>query len=380
MLLKEHLNGHLEGGLNKQSLTKLRRAKMKKMVNKEAMELGTQGFTAQNTKLFTYTGSKFRFKKKFDELHTTLGEKIKVKTYIEGFAGTLASLFHNLTHVEAQKYVINDFNKRIINLYKHIKASPDQLFRKLEALENEFQRIIPEEVRINRYASTEAKKGSFKNNHAFYQEAVTLLNTIPLDINHAALMLFVMQHNYRGLYQENSKGEYNSHFNWETKRTNTNKIKESLFNLHHFFNTHEVVFESMDVFELVQKYDERDTFIYLDPPYAKSKIQYHKGIRSFIYTDTHEELIEICNKQYNYVMYSNNFDETLCHHFEAHTSFERGKINGQSKLPTKEILGIKCNLGVYTPIVEILEIDTTSYAPINNTIDKSSLATQSHVA
>ena len=76
-------------------------------------------------------------------------------------------------------------------------------------------------------------------------------------------------------------------------------------------------------------------------------------------------------------MYSNNFDESLCQHFEAHTTYERGKVNGKSKLPTKEILGIKCNLGAYTPIVEI---DTTSYAPINNTIDKSSLATQSHVA
>ena len=35
---------------------------MKKMVNKETMELGTQEFTAQNTKFFTYSGSKFRFK------------------------------------------------------------------------------------------------------------------------------------------------------------------------------------------------------------------------------------------------------------------------------------------------------------------------------
>lgn len=344
----------------------------------KTMELETQEFTAQNTKLFIYTGSKFKFKKHFDELHATLGEKIKVKTYIEAFAGTLASLFHNLTHVEAQRYVINDFNKRIINIYKHVKESPDQLFGKLEALENEFQRIIPEQVRLNRYASAEVKKGSFKNNHEFYQEAVTLLNTIPLDINHATLMLFVMQHNYRGLYQENKKGEFSTHFNWETKRINLKQIKDNLYNLHRFFNTHEVIFESLDVFGLVETYNERDTFIYLDPPYSNSTIQYKKVERSFNALDTHKELIELCNQQFDYVMYSNNYNETLCQHFEAHTSFERGKIKADSKLLTKEILGIKYKLRAYTPIVELLEINT-SYMPVNN-IDKSSHTTDLLVA
>lgn len=347
-------------------------------MNQGTMELSTQEFTALNTKLFSYTGAKFKFKKHFDELHTSFGKKIKVKTYIEGFAGTLASLFHNLMHVEAQRYVINDFNKRIINIYKHVKESPDQLFKKLEALENEFQRIIPEEMRANRYASEEEKKGSFKHNQEFYQEAVNLMNTIPLDINHAALMLFVMQHNYRGLYQENKQGEFNTHFNWETKRINLKQIKDNLYNLHRFFNTHDVVFESLDVFRLVEKYDEQDTFIYLDPPYSNSVIQYKKVARSFNALDTHKELIQIC-KQFDYVMYSNNFDETLCQYFEAHTIFQRGTIKENSKLSTKEILGIKCNLRAYTPIVELLGIEAISHAPINNSIDKS-FATDIRVA
>ena len=353
---------------------------MEKMNRETTTGMDTQGFNAQNTKLFTYAGSKLRFKNHFDALHATLGQKIKVKTYIEGFAGTLASLFHNLTHVEAQKYVINDFNKRVINLYKQIKESPELLFTKFEALENEFQRIIPEHLRHTRYAPKEVRQTLFKSNHEFYLEAKSLFNIIALDINHAALMLFLMQHNFQGLYQENSKGEFNTHFNWETKRINTNKIKESLFNLHHFFNTNEVIFENLDVFELVAKYDERDTFVYVDPPYSNSVIQYKKmATGSFNDLSTHHNLIETCNKRFNYVMYSNNFDETLCHHFQTHTSFERGKIKADSKLPTKEILGIKCNLRAYTPIVELLEIDTPSYAPVNN-MDKPSLATQQNVA
>lgn len=351
---------------------------MKKM-NKKTTVMATEEFTAQNTKLFTYAGSKLKFKKHFDKLHTTLGKKIKVKTYVEAFAGTLASLFHNLTHVKAEKYVINDFNKRVINLYKHIKENPELLFTKFEALENEFQRIIPEHLRHTRLVPKEVRQTLFKSNHEFYLEAKSLLNVISLDINHAALMLFLMQHNFRGLYQENSKGEYNSHFNWGAKCTNTDKIKESLFNLHYFFNANEVIFENVDVFDLAEKYNERDTFIYLDPPYSDSTVQYKKGTRSFNALKTHEELIEICNKQFDFVMYSNNFNEKLCQHFEAHTTFHRGTVNGNSKLPTKEILGIRCNLRAYTPIVELLGIDTTSYVPINNSID-TSLATDIRVA
>ena len=378
MLLEEHLNGHLEGGLNKQSLTKLRRAKMKKMVNKEAMELGTQGFTAHNTKLFKYAGSKLNFKNQFDELHATFGQKIKVKYYIEAFAGTLASLFHNLTHVEAEKYIVNDLNKRVINLYKHVKENPDQLFIKFQALENEFQRIIPEHFR-NQSRILEVDRHEVKDNNDFFREARELFNTIALDVNHAALFIFIMLHCVNGFYRENKNGDYNNSYNWSTKKVDTKNIYTTIHNLHKFFTTHEVVFESLDVFDLAEKYNERDTFIYLDPPYADSSVQYLEGTKSFNALTTHEELIKICNGQFHYVIYSNNFDESLCQHFEAHITYERGKIGG-SELPTKEILGIKCNLRPYTPIVELLEIDTTSYAPINNTIDKSFLATQSHVA
>ena len=51
--------------------------------------------TAKETKMFSYTGSKMKYKEHFDTAH----EKAEVKqvhTYIEAFAGTLSSMFHNL--------------------------------------------------------------------------------------------------------------------------------------------------------------------------------------------------------------------------------------------------------------------------------------------
>ena len=311
---------------------------MEKMVNKETMELGTQGFTAQNTKLFTYSGSKFNYKKHFDQVHARLGEKIKVKTYIEAFAGTLASLFHNFEHVNADRYIINDLNKKVINLYKHIQQNPEELFRIVTSLEDTFQALIPEHLR-NKSQVPNEDRDAFKNNADFFNITKEFFNTIPLDIHHAALFIFIMAHCFNGIYDENQSGEYNNGFNWSSKPINKETIYSKIQTLHSFFSTHEVIFESMDAFALVEKYQGSDTFIYLDPPYVGSSLQYKIAKKSFKYLQTHIALLEIC-KQYDYVMYSNNYDETLCQHFQAHTTYERGKVNGTSKLPTKEILAL----------------------------------------
>lgn len=298
----------------------------------------TQGFTAQNTKLFTYSGSKFNYKRHFDELHARLGEKIKVKTYIEAFAGTLASLFHNFEHVNADRYIINDLNKKVINLYKHIQQNPEELFRIVTSLEDTFQAFIPEHLH-NKSMVPKEERDAFKHNSDFFYIARELFNTIPLDIHHAALFIFIMEHCFNGIYDENQSGEYNNGFNWSSKPINKETIYTRIQTLHTFFSTHEIIFESLDTFALVEKYQGSDTFIYLDPPYTGSNLQYKIAKKSFKYFQTHIALLEIC-KQYDYVMYSNNYDETLCQYFEAHTSFERGKVNGTSKLPTKEILAL----------------------------------------
>jgi len=71
--------------------------------------MNSKNYTAENTKLFSYTGSKAKYKTKFDNLHTQVKIK-KVDTYIEAFGGSLASMFHNLKYLETNRVVINDIN------------------------------------------------------------------------------------------------------------------------------------------------------------------------------------------------------------------------------------------------------------------------------
>ena len=348
----------------------MRNGTMNRGITMETTAALKNELSALSTKLFSYAGSKMKFKKDFDRLHQQFGKSIKVKTYVEAFAGTLASLFHNLAHVEAKRYIINDTNKRIINLYQQIQSNPQELFEKFALLENEFQRIIPETLRNQRYVKEEFRDNLFKANQDFYLEARAYLNQCPLDINNAALFLFVMHHNFNGLYHENKKGDLNVSFNWSSEVINMDAIRQSIFNLHHFFTTHEVLFENKDVFELVNTLDEKETFIYLDPPYSNSNIQYSSKAHSFNEVQTHLELIALCQK-YDYVMYSNNYEMILEKEFQACVEFQRGNFGTKkSQKPTHEMLALVCHIktSLYTSIPALLGIATQETAYMANNL------------
>lgn len=320
--------------------------------------------TAKNTKLFSYVGSKFKYKKHYDSLLAKL-EKKEYKVYIEAFAGSLASLFHNLEHIKADKIVINDFNPKIINLYKQIKENPQEVFEKYLILENEFNRIVPQFIR-DKYKSKGIKKEDkihMKEVVNFYIDAKEVYNNLVLNTNHAALFIFIMKHCFSGNYTENKQGKLSTGFNWKASEVNVEQVELAIMNLHDFFNSNDVVFENIDVFELVNKYENIDTFIYLDPPYSDSTIQYEIGERSrkkainsitFNNPRLHQQLIETCSK-YECVMYSNNFDEIFIDNFDNHTTFERNNSIGTEKIEKLklEILAIKTN-----EIVPVLEIAT----------------------
>ena len=76
-----------------------------------------------------------------------------------------------------------------------------------------------------------------------------------------------MEHSFNSVYRENLKGEFNTPFNWDNKTISLEAKKENIISYHNLFNHFNIVFESCDVFELLEKYKEHKSFIYLDPPY-----------------------------------------------------------------------------------------------------------------
>lgn len=341
-----------------------------------------KNITAKNTKLFRYMGSKLKYQAHFQTLHHHLKVK-KVGTYIEPFAGTLASLFHNMQFLTANTIVINDINARLINLYKQIQTSPNLVIEKVNLLENEFQSIVPEAHTEQNLVKRESRD-EIQDNRSFYYEAKELFNENSMDCNNAALFIFIMNHNFRGKYVENKKGEYSVPFNWSTRSIDTKMLEEHIYNLHHFFNEQNVIFESMSTNELIEKYDDADTFIYLDPPYCNADVNYSSANNtSYENIDSHLSLLESCSK-YDFVMYSNNHDDRFIEKLDHHINFSRTNTvsTKKSSRSKQEILGFKINKIVpannYTPIKELLNIKSTEKeqlkldTPINNQEFKSS--------
>lgn len=343
---------------------------MTSLSKKNSSKTQKLSFTANDVKLFSYVGSKLKYKKHYDSLLTNI-EKKEYKVYIEAFAGSLASLFHNLEHIKADKIIINDFNPRIINLYEQIKSNPQEVFEKYLILENEFNRIVPQFIK-DKYKSNivkEQDKIYLQEVLKFYLDAKEVFDNSILDTNNAALFIFIMKHSFSGRYRENKKGKLTTSFNWKISKINIKQIELAIMNLHNFFNSNNVEFENLDAFELVDKYNESDTFIYLDPPYSTSTIQYGNGKRAnkkvmkqltFNEVELHKKLLDVCNK-YECVMYSNHFEEEFIESFDNHTTFKRSNTIGTEKIEESklEILAIKVNIIIpilekAKPIVELL--------------------------
>lgn len=305
-------------------------------------QIKTTKLTAENTKLFGYTGSKSKYSQHFDKLHTKANINKQVHTYIEAFAGTLASMFHNLTQIRAERIIINDLNPMIINLYQQIKSNPQEVIETFKLLENTFQDYIPTELKGKGFIKCKStQKDKLSHLQVFYTQARDYYNKKELTSNSAAVMIFIMQHNFNGLYQEGKrKGNFNSSFNWDMKKININRIIDNIMNLHYFFNDNNVIFESIHAIELIEKYqDTSDTCIYLDPPYINSNVRYSANQTTDYSTlEAHKQLLEKC-KVFDFVIFSNHKNDELINNSNTHVEFSR--TNNLTKTVNEDISKIE---------------------------------------
>ena len=118
-------------------------------------------------------------------------------TYIEPFVGGGAMLFYmlrkfpNITHA-----VINDINPHLVTAYRIIKEQPDELIRRLSALEHDYFSQSDEE----------AKKAYFLHVRKVFNE------TVLDDVDRTKYLMFLNRTCFNGLYRVNSKGKFNVPF------------------------------------------------------------------------------------------------------------------------------------------------------------------------
>ena len=316
-------------------------------------------YTAENTKLFSYAGSKAKYQAKFNNLHSQVGVK-QVNTYIEAFGGTLASMFHNLQNIQAQRIIVNDINPRLVNMYRQIKDNPQEVIEVFTLFEDTFQSHIPQRFKGKGFVRNQAEREKYLAHlRDFYKEVQTFYNHSDFYTpQNAGALIFLLQHNYNGVYTEAKKtGYFNITFNWNMKNICLEKITKNLKNLHSFFTENNVVIENLDTEALIQKYsDTYDTMIYLDPPYINSEVGYSaEQTTDYNKVEAHLELLESC-KIFDYVLYSNNFNKTINSQFKQSVEFNRTNGISQNKQnkSKREFLGFIDNTYQIMPTVEFL--------------------------
>ncbi len=177
----------------------------------------------------------------------------EIASYCEPFLGGGAVLFH----LQPSVAYVNDINSELICTYTTIRDSVDELLEELK---------------------------QYRNDKAFFY-AIRKLDRSPekyavlTDVQKAARMLYLNKTCYNGLYRVNSAGEFNAPFGYYK---NPDFINESALRAaSKYFNSATIHFSSVDYSEVLRNV-EKETFVYLDPPYdpiskTSNFTEYSKG-------------------------------------------------------------------------------------------------------
>lgn len=226
----------------------------------------------------------------------------KISTYYEPFVGGGSVFIHILklceegqalinpdpgkekskTKIHVNKFIINDINTELINLYQMIQKNHVQLIKKLEKIEKIFI-DLPEAKKSSKKREKikiPKEKKDAKTRKVFYyfirQEYNKLKKNPDIKkIKRAVLFLFLNRTSWRGVYRENKKKQYNvSYGNYKNpKICDTKKIER----LHSLFTEYDINFTNKPFeVQLPKIPNSSESFVYLDPPY------YPKNEKSFV--------------------------------------------------------------------------------------------------
>ena len=161
-------------------------------------------------------------------------------TYYEPFIGGGALLFE----LQPPKAVINDTNKELINCYKVIKDSLDELM---------------EELSKDKYSNSETSYYEMRDLDRSMKKYASLS-----EVEKAARIIYLNKTCYNGLFRVNSQGQFNVPFG---RYKNPNFLDDAVLRaVNKYLNGNNIRLLNQDFAEAV-KDAKRGDFVYFDPPY-----------------------------------------------------------------------------------------------------------------
>lgn len=240
--------------------------------------------------------------------------------YFEPFVGGGALLFD----LQPKSAIINDVNKQLINVYVQIKNNVEEVIKK-----------------VQEYDSVKCDNDYYLSMRDKYNKKI--INN-ELDVECAALMLWINKHCFNALYRVNSKGLFNVQYNKKDVKTSIDQ--DNAREVGKYLRENNVEIRNMDFEEACQDVRPFD-FVYFDPPYlpiskTQNFVEYSKDGFTF---DDHVRLSKLFEKlAYSgvFVVLSNSDSPIV---YELYKDFRievfdvRRQINSdQSKRYGKEVI------------------------------------------
>ena len=174
----------------------------------------------------------------------------EINKYAEPFVGGGAILFDILSHYNLDFIYISDINAELINTYRVIRDDVEGLISLLSSLQDEYLSIELESRKDYYYA----KRDRFNNLKINIDDSI--------NVEKAALFIFLNKTCFNGLYRVNRKGLFNVPIG--AYKNPCICDSENLINISKALQNVTIVCGD---FEESEKFIDKNTFAYFDPPY-----------------------------------------------------------------------------------------------------------------
>lgn len=241
-------------------------------------------------------------------------------TFYEPFVGGGAVFFN----AKPANGVINDINEELINIYRQLKNDP-----------------IPVIKAVNELDRNGGDKEYYYKLRERYNEKISKKE---LDVECAALLIWINKHCFNGLYRVNSKGLFNVPYN--NKTTGKSIDEDNLMNIGYYLKEANIDIRCEDFVETCKDVKEGD-FVYFDSPYlpVSETARFTDYTKDGFSMEDHERLAELykeLDKKGAKVMLSNH-NVKLAYELYAGFKIEpievRRSINSNAKKRTgKEVI------------------------------------------
>ena len=254
--------------------------------------------------VLTWIGGKQRLAKDIIAYLQTETHSLYIEPFLGGGSVGLTLAKYCREHDVNMKLILSDINPNLMNLYAQIRDSPEELMKEVD-------RIGDADYHIMR---------DYYNKHK------------RLDVENAALFLWLNKHCFRGMYKTNKAGLFN---------TPKGIPRKSIYNAENILNVSRELKNPNVELRTCDYREYKDTALYyLDPPYTNTWDEYclgssndNEAFNRFIDSLPHGSTVYISNNE-KYtppetadLMFERKIHDGACHHYFKQKIEKLYKVN-----------------------------------------------------